>query len=418
MKYLKSRIFRYIAIGVLVLTVPLVLTKVGRHPQVIPKKLPATKAAKDLFFKFKNQSAPNRPFNYTFESWQQGRNDSDLAFIASHYDLLITDGYSYYNNKVSYLRSLNNNLIILTYKNGNAVTEGSDNWKEIVKNNPEWLLKDINNKPVYEVNFSFNKVLNPANPSYRAWLADKLKDQVVRYGYDGIYMDMVGAYIWVGKGGYSARPVNPATNKPFTDMEWLEANKLLLKSIKQGLDPRKIVIMNGFGTQNGANFKRWSTFKLLEEVDGSMMEFFLRWNSAGKPKRMAGDWFEDIEIVHKLISLGRVVMVQTPLVHNLNDQEFAMASFLIASGKKGFFRFQGGFRDYLPIYDLKIGQPISHIINKNGFYVRHFTNGKVFLNATKNNKVVKLTKKMKNINGQWVTKILLAPSSAKILLYD
>src|SRR3972149_5044657 len=177
----------------------------------------------------RSKRVPTRVFfnisTFAVDSWEAGHRDVDLQYIASHYDLLITDGYSYYNSKVSHLRELNPNLKILAYRNGTIIVKGSSDWSYITANHPGWFLLDSQGNRIFEKDYPLNYLLDPQNSGWKAYRAEQLEEYVGTYGYDGIYLDVI--HPWILSGDYlyyNAHPINPRTVKPFTNSEWWQAN--------------------------------------------------------------------------------------------------------------------------------------------------------------------------------------------------
>jgi len=363
------------------------------------------------------------------DSWESGQSDTDLQYIASHYDVLIADGYSYYNSKVSYLHQQNPNLIVLAYRNGTAVTKGGEDYSNVEKNHPEWFLKDSSGNRVFEASYPDNFVLDPGNPEWRKYRAAQAQDYINVYGYDGVYFDMMSSYIWVGSGGDSSLPINPKTGKLYTDSEWKEDIKQYLAFIKQTVGTSKLAVFNGPGTGTGATYYQYGTSTLVNEVDGMMVEGFTRWSGTpAESFRSEADWKKDVDQLVELSQKGKTTFVWTSVtgISPSAEQEkrlhlYSVASFLLAKWNKSYYTFwrptTEHYKPYDSLWSTKIGSPVGAYYKKDNVYQRDFTTGKVLVNPSDiNTYIVSLGKTYQTLDGEVISQATLAPDTGLILL--
>lgn len=148
---------------------------------------------------------------FTYDRWSETSSNSDLAYIASNYDLLVADGYAWYDSKVGYLKSLNPNLTVIFYINSLSIYDTSSDWNDISLNHDSWFLKDAAGQRIYASSYSHEWVMDPANAEWRAYIQQKVAAQANNNGYDGAMLDGACSWISTGSGGFSGWPINPRT---------------------------------------------------------------------------------------------------------------------------------------------------------------------------------------------------------------
>ncbi len=355
--------------------------------------------------------------------------DSDLQFIASHYNLFVADGSDYYNSKVSYLHRLNPSLTVLVYLNGVSVTRGTSEYDYINSNHPDWFLKDASGNRVYEVNWPANYVLNPANPGWQQYRAAQGRDLINTYGYDGSYFDRMSAYFCVGQGGYSAQPINPATRQPYTNTEWRDSVKQYLTVIKQTIGTGKLSMFNGPGT--GYHYYLYGTDQLVSEADGTIIEGFMRWpTNPGDYYKSEDFWRKDVDLVAELEQKGKTSMVLTSVGGTTVTEEqkqsqhmYSFTSYLLGKGSKSLFAFWTSDTDRYKYFDnlwqAQIGDPTGAYFKLDGVYQRSFTAARVLVNPSATTTyTVNLGSAYKTADSRIVNTVILPPHTGMLLLKD
>ncbi|PJA72030.1 hypothetical protein CO152_03560, partial [bacterium CG_4_9_14_3_um_filter_33_26] len=320
-------------------------------------------------------------------SWRNGFNDSDLDYIAAHYKYFIADGYSYFNSKVSYLHQKNPNLKVLSYKNGTVIYNNTADWTYVTTNHPEWFLLDSGGNKIYEKNYTNNYLLDPSNTEWRTYRANQLKQQIENYGYDGIFLDVISA--WIEDSGYiyyNAKPINPSTGQLYTNDEWRQANLEFVDYMKQSIGVNKLLIFNGI---IGHTYYKYNYRPFFDVSDGAMAEGFMRWGTNPiDSNRSETQWKQDIDSLQELASLNKIGLINTGLAVNssyTNDQinkvkSYSLSSYLLSSGDHTYHLFQypnwtTNYKPYDETYSMQIGSPLSPYYKANNLYQRDFTNG-------------------------------------------
>ncbi len=352
--------------------------------------------------------------------------DSDLQFIASHYRLFIAGTSSYYDSKVQYLHQLNPGLVVIPYRNGTAISRNGSEYAYIDSNHPDWFLKDANGNRVYETNYPDSFVLDPSNLEWQQYAIARAQDSIGKYGYNGVYFDNMSDYIWVGSGGYSAQPINPATNQPYTDAEWKESVRQYLANLKKALGTDKLLIFNGIGT--GYHYYKYGTGTLANEADGALVEGFMRWSGSPadyfKPEEL---WKQDVDLVAELNQKGKTGLIVTSVAGTTMTGEqkeqvhmYSLASYLLAEGDKSLYAFWPTTVDRYKYYDSRwsaqIGEPTGGYYKADGVYQRDFTEGKVLVNPDATIAFnIDLGSTYVTLSGQTVSTVTVAPHTGILL---
>ena len=366
----------------------------------------------------------------TFDSWDANQTDADLQYIATHYDVFITDGYSYYNGKVGYLHQLNPSLKVLPYRNALVIVKGGADWSHIDANHPDWFLKDSAGNRIYEKDYPSNYLLNPNNNEWKNFRAQQLKTFTETYGYDGVYLDVI--LPWINDGGgyiyYNAQPVNPATGVLFTNDEWKQANLGFLDYMKQAIGSFKTLMINGLS--NGDTYYRWGVSDYMTKCDSAFMEDFLRWgDQAVSFNKSETEWKKDIDAVNAVAQMGKEAVVETAVYNSVAATAteirtmhlYSLGSYLLVSGPTTGYCFWPPFTTSVQPYDdlwsTSIGQPEAAYYKLNNVYQRDFTGGKVLVNPTDTGQTfnIALGGSYRTLDGQVVTSISLAPKTGTIL---
>ncbi len=364
----------------------------------------------------------------TFDRWDSAQTDADLQYLAAYYNVLVTDGYSYYNGKVAYLHQQNPSLQVLPYLNALVAVKNESDWAYINANHPDWFLKDASGNRVYEKSFPNNFLLNPNNVDWKAYRAQQLQDYTVAKGYDGVYLDVILPWINSGTIYYNAQPVNPATGGLFTNAEWKQANIGFLDSMKQAIGPAKTLMINGLS--NGDTYYSWDVAAYMTKADAGLMEGFLRWGQqAASFNKTETEWKKDIDALSAVAQLGKKVYAMTAVYSDINATAeqmkamhiYSLSSYLLVSGPTTGYSFlppvAASVQPYEALWEISVGQPLSAYYALNNVYQRDFTDGKVLVNPTDSGQTfnVPLGGSYRTIDGQTVTSISLAPKSGTIL---
>ncbi|PIR68017.1 hypothetical protein COU50_00150, partial [bacterium CG10_big_fil_rev_8_21_14_0_10_33_18] len=328
--------------------------------------------------------------------------DSDLQFLASHYDLLDDDGAYLTTTQIDRLHNLNPDIKILKYFNGLDIYAGSSDYSWINTNHPDWFLVDSDGNRLYTKTNNYG--LKPGNVDVQNWLAGKLQNILGAKPYDGIFLDMIVAspnYIyWNPNISQYVIAINPDTGIQYTYPQWRAHQQQKLQVVKNAVGS-KMIIFNGLAYNNywqgeggeGINF--WNT-----TTDGAMIEGFIRWANNGLNFRREVDWKKDIDMLIDSLSKDRIILATTGF--DINDSTitsedkkrivmYSFSSFMLGTqGEKAYYNsrdldtLQTGHPQESTFQDIwltPIGSPLSPYYKANNLYQRDFTNGKALVNS-------------------------------------
>ena len=252
-----------------------------------------------------------------------------------------------------------------------------------------------------------NWLVVPDNPR---WL-DYLRKQIpllMASDFDGLFVDSMGTAPVASN--YTLKPaLNPHTGRPYTKAEWLAAEAVMLRVIKEVMPAGKIVTLNGLS--NGGRY--WaepaadSPRALLPYVQGAMSESMWReaksrldaWPSLER-------WRQEIRMIQDVEQRGLMGFWWTkcwtdgntskhePGAERLVPQwrRFALASYLLAAGPHSYFNFdterndrpKSNAAEYFSEYDASLGHALEPMrpLAGAGVYARRFSRGLVLVNPT------------------------------------
>ena len=189
------------------------------------------------------------------------------------------------------------------------------------------------------------QVIDITDPFVRDWLVAGIVRDTKAGGYDGVYLDVLGAFF--SARFYSGRPVIEGSE--VTDASWRDACLEVIKAVKVGTG--KPVVINGFGFQSGKNYLEHKTDAdlLIAAADGVQIEQFVRTGNLATDKfKPAERWREDVDFLHQLGAAGKIALADTRVRDGANEREtqtqgdYALASFLIGAAGPARFRFAVG----------------------------------------------------------------------------
>lgn len=247
-------------------------------------------------------------------------------------------------------------------------------------------------------------------PDSKEWLAhlETRVPALMNSDFDGLFVDSMGTAP-VSEGYTDTIAINPHTRKPYTKAEWIRAENVMLRKIREIMPKGKIVTLNGLGP----GFRYWtepeenSPRALLDNVDGAMSERIWR---DPKTKLTAWPklerWMQDIRMIQDVERRGLMGFWWTkcwsngatsrhePGADKLVPQwlRFSLASYLLAAGPKSYFNFdtdrddkpKSNAAEYFPEYDAPLGHAAGDMqaIGSTGAFVRRFSDGAVLVNPT------------------------------------
>ena len=332
--------------------------------------------------------------------------DADWRHLAARYSLAFTlfspraggKDLSAENERVKWIKSLNPRLKVLVYGSAiNAANFRLPAWRR-PQEHPEWFLKDEAGEWVADWEYGGALHLDPATKGWQQYVADALKDYIDRYGYDGVFLDLVTATTHYVNFKKPKRTVN-ANGAVYTDSGWKDANLELLRTVRSAIGG-KLLIING--CRRGTGYFQDGYGDFLDVADGMCNEGFTGW--AQKPPGFGSeaDWKADVEALADCAKRGKAVLA----VANVKKREstepaeqhealyrYITASFLLGMGQRHYLMFYakvpGQPEDYRPgeevlpaLCNVLPGKPTGAYYQADGVYQRDFEQGKVLVNPT------------------------------------
>jgi hypothetical protein len=355
--------------------------------------------------------------------------EEQLTDLAIKFDLVITWPMDPNSYPISVLRRANPKIKILLYRNVAFIDERARDQIELARANG-WILKDAVGEEVYEREYTFLKLVDVGNASYRNWVAERIKNWTDRLGADGVLGDNTNA--WAGVDTYimNADPINPRTIVVYGRYEYRDDMLNLVKAVKERIG-EKLYIANGIGALQGSYGNGfWNNRELVEalidEVDGVLMEGFIRFGN--EAWRTETSWKKDLEFLDYLCKRGKVSISWTvtygTLPQGYTKYEVAMyglTSYLLGkSGTYAYFSARNYEENFSNVSKTDVGFPIDeyHIRADVSVYERKYSRSVILVNPTNNNFTIYLDEYHRTLEGQIVREITLKAKTGTILLYN
>jgi Hypothetical glycosyl hydrolase family 15 len=321
-----------------------------------------------------------------------------------------------YRGEVGAMRGAVPGLTLLAYLNGTLAQRDQGHAYP-----SSWYLRDADGEKVRSRQFG-NFLMDPRNPGWVADRTARCRRLLRESGFDGCLLDMLGtAPTQVGY--VTGAPIDPETGLPWTPAAWLAATASLATSVHRGV-PDATLIGNGLG--DGARYFDHTapSAQILAGLDGGIAETWLR--TSGQPVDRYPSvqrWKKDVDLLQ---ATDKSVFVETKLWTRSTAQEqaawhvFALASFLLGTGGNAYFAFSGARKDSGVTPDelaahLRIGSPVAPYGQLDGVYRRTFSNGTVVVDPSSEPSTIDLGADYRDVAGNVVRSVTLAPHSAMIL---
>lgn len=329
---------------------------------------------------------------------------ADVGRLAVNSDLVVVksgDGYF-----VPTIRKANPNATVLVYTNG-AFAQKNEGTAY-----PEsWYARDALGNKITQPNFG-NYLMDISNAGWIQSRVDECRSYLAATGADGCYNDMLMTAP-LFKNYVTAKPINPATNRPWTFPAYQAQVERIADAVRLGTG--RVHAANGVG-----NGKRWftgnggSSKTITDHTDAAHSEIWIRdRNLAPDQWPTVAKWQQDIDMVVEAEAEGRTVMVETKLWATAKYptiapalaarwHTYALASFLLGTeGHFTWFCFDSGrtFESMMSEEtgeNLRLGGPTSsYAVQASGVYSRRFDTGFVAVNPQDTARTVTLP------SGDW-----------------
>jgi len=260
---------------------------------------------------------------------------------------------------------------------------------EIRTKHPDWLLRDRKGNPCRAYNKAYGQkrwALDPRSDWKKFYAKEALR--ITDAGFDGIFADNTWKY-------YNVEPAN-YWDLDRTNDEWIEGMAGFLGYVKGALGD-KLLICNGDPVAS-----------YLENSDGNMLESFM--------KIGARDFPEEMERARLVDDMGKILVNFSYYVNDMITKTNVFQWFYTNSLlTDGYFGYGTAFDFWHPEYEIKLGAAKGKYYKKDGVYQRDFEGGKVMVNPTLKDFIIKLEDEFK-LWGKGKVKEIDLPSYSGVLL--
>jgi hypothetical protein len=314
--------------------------------------------------------------------------------------------------------------------NKDAWNLGGDIYNDhVLAKKPEWVIKDKNGATVY--NAWISHVLDHGNMDFVDFYFDyfiqvpstiaggRWKGTYTQRAWNMRFLDNYIVYLPDGW-GWSARPINPATGKEFTQVEReqdiLSATAMLRHLADTEANGLKY-FANIWSDVEALYFDRSIYPELMQYLDYVMFE---AWTSSPEGNPVSEEvWRRRVLAAQDMIQNRRV----EPVVQvEWGDFWFALSSLLLVrENGKGMIWSQTMFSDAIlsKLNGLDMGKPTQSMVYLSGAYQRSWERGKIVVNPSDSKTVtVSLGGTYKDLEtGSVVSSITLAPKKGKVFVF-
>jgi Hypothetical glycosyl hydrolase family 15 len=333
------------------------------------------------------------------------------------------------NSQVKFCGPYSNWGFINSTNNKAAWDLGGDIYNDyILKNNPEWILKDTNGAVVIHPWIPAEQAVDHGNPNFVDFFFDyfiKVPSSIAGGRWQGTYTDrawnlrFLDNYLVYAPWAWSAIPVNPATKKPFTreerEQDVLDATKRLRERADKEAGGLKY-IANIWSDVDSEYFDRNIYPELMQYLD---YVFFEAWtcNPEGVPESET-IWLRRVMAAQDIIQNRRA----EPVVQGgYGNYWYALSSLLLVrENGKGMIWSQ----DFIPddvlqkVKGINLGKPLNIFAYLNNAYQRDWQYGKVIVNPSDTKTVtVSLGGNYRDVEtGNIMSSVTLSPKKGKIFI--
>jgi hypothetical protein len=209
-------------------------------------------------------------------------------------------------------------------------------------------------------------LMNPNNPSWRAYWVAQVRRQVATTHADGVFMDSTSVPNDFGADTYT--PKLPAYDPPW-ETTWSHTIERWLAYAQQHVGKPIVVNAGSWVTTR----ERTSYLNAA----GAMVEGFATGLAPA-------DWQLELTRALQLVRKDKIVICQSyPDENDVAARMFDLGSYLLIKGAHTYVNFGDGIRvTWFPEYDLDLGAPVDPpgLRQDQGAFVRRFANGLVVVN--------------------------------------
>ncbi len=334
---------------------------------------------------------------------------------ARHFDVIVALRGTY-KPHVGAMKAANPNLTLLVYLNG-AMAQ-----REQGTTYPSgWYARDRRGNKVRSVGYG-NYLMKPDKPGWIRDVGGRCRTYLADSGYDGCFIDVLGTAP-LNPHYVTARPVNPKTNRLWTQKAWLAATRRIAARTRREVAPAPVL---GNGLANGRRyFADAPSSTILGGLDGAMAEQFVRDPTEPASNVHGGtSWRMDVRMLSNAANRERVALSMTKVWTHATARQvaavhrYALGTFLLGYRPgHGFFSFRTdhGLTRFRPIWNTSLGLPTGPVVKQGRAFLRPFQRGIVVVNPRDSRITVHLSSGFRKAGGRTVDTVTLRGHRAAIL---
>ena len=350
---------------------------------------------------------------------EQSYSRAEALDIARRFDLVVALQRTFEEHVVA-MRAENPGLVMIAYDNVIMTrVDGVDTYPE------SWYARDRSGAKITATaeRIEGTWLLEPSHPGVRANAVATCTDKMQTGDYDGCYLDSLGVGHLLNMDG---RPVNPSSGREYTDHEWVAATAGLAGYVRDRVDG--MILVNGLSKGRVVFDPTTEASRFFENADGGNAEGWIRGAEQDIDKVRREDvWRQDVELLVEAERQGKSVIAMTKVWVPASPAQveqwrrLAYASFLLGTGGHQYLYFNpegpGKPPAHHPYDDIELGTPTGGYFKGDGLYQRWFTDGVALVNPTEATASVDLGGRYRDLDGDVVTSVTLAPAQGDILRY-
>jgi hypothetical protein len=330
-------------------------------------------------------------FAQDWNGYASGRSSRAWRRAAHRHLLLVGPSGPTYGERLSKLRRWNPRLKLLVYDPGPYTVAGTDLYDRLLSHHPRYFARDLDGNlltvqaaggaPAYPN----NTLMDPGVRGWRIEIARRVRAAIVRYGFDGVYLDSMGLGVFTGN--TTGVPVDRSTGKRYTQAAWMRAEAKMVNRIRRSIGGRRFVFASGL--VNGYVYDRYAHILAGSRLDGMMTDSWMRTSASSVDAYPSVELFrKNLWMAKNLQARGRYFFGWTKVWTRAGDAQrhawdrFALASYLLIKARRALYAFTPAFDvDRTFVYDrmqlARLGRALGDYTVRDGVFRRRFVHGSV-----------------------------------------
>jgi hypothetical protein len=303
------------------------------------------------------------------------------------------------------------------YKDLYALYRDEPEYRQILEERPEWVLRDAQGAPLYipadcNGESCTQYAADIGNRDFRSWWISRARSTLAK-GYAGIFVDDVNMEMRVSDGAAeSVAPVDPRTGRPMKPADWRRYVAVFTEEIDAALPEAEIVHNAHWWVGHDDPFVR----RQIAAAD--LIELERGYNDAGLTG--GGGTFglktfmAHIDWLH---TRGKSVILE-PYDLDPARQEYELAGYyLTRAGSDAIASdFEADPGNWSPAWKTDLGTPLASRYAWNGLWRRNYARGIVLVNQPGRAPRTFRVRRFLRLSGQPATSVTLGPAEGVVLL--